>query len=128
MRSVAGRQAQRAGLTAAVEHAAFFPNGAYATGGVEPVRDFEASKASAGRFVQQRDEDSGMPMWQIEVSLHSSTLLCTPSPAGAGLAVTEASYSPSNSDHPLTSMVLPGCNMRNQNRVVISENAFGPHY
>lgn len=55
MRSVAGRQAQRAGLTAAVENAAFFPNGAYAAGGVEPVRDFEASKASAGRFVQQRD-------------------------------------------------------------------------
>jgi hypothetical protein len=80
-------------------------------------------------------------MWQIEVSLHSSTLLFTPSPAGAGLAVTETSYSPSYSDQsnltvgvtvtartPRTSMVLPGCNMRNQNRVVISENAFGPHY
>jgi hypothetical protein len=50
-----------------IEFATFFPNGAYAAGGVEPVRDFEASKASAGRFVQQRDKDSGLPMWQIEV-------------------------------------------------------------
>ncbi len=50
-----------------IEFGLFFPNGAYAAGGVEPVRDFEASKASGGRFVQSRDKDSGLPLWQVEV-------------------------------------------------------------
>ena len=37
----------------------------FAAGGVEPVRDFEASKA--GRFVQSKDKASGLPLWVIDV-------------------------------------------------------------
>jgi hypothetical protein len=42
-----------------------FPRGAFAAGGFEPVRDFEASKA--GRFVQSKDKASGLPLWVIDV-------------------------------------------------------------
>jgi hypothetical protein len=42
-----------------------FPRGAYASGGTEPVRDFDASKD--GRFVQSKDKTSGLPVWQVEV-------------------------------------------------------------
>lgn len=42
-----------------------FPRGAFAAGGFEPVRDFEASKG--GQFVQSRDKQSGLPLWQADV-------------------------------------------------------------
>ena len=42
-----------------------FPDGVYAAGGFEPVRDFDASKD--GRFVQSKDKASGLPLWQVEV-------------------------------------------------------------
>jgi len=48
-----------------VDFAQAFPRGAYAAGGFEPVRDFEASKA--GRFVQSKDKASGLPLWVIDV-------------------------------------------------------------
>ena len=48
-----------------VEFGLVFPRGAFAAGGFEPVRDFEASKA--GRFVQSKDKSSGLPMWVVEV-------------------------------------------------------------
>jgi hypothetical protein len=49
-----------------VEFAQVFPSGAYAAGGFEPVRDFDASKAG-GRFVQSKDKQSGLPVWQVDV-------------------------------------------------------------
>jgi hypothetical protein len=48
-----------------VEFGHLFPRGAYAAGGFEPMRDFEASKA--GRFVQSKDKTSGLPLWVVEV-------------------------------------------------------------
>jgi hypothetical protein len=48
-----------------VEFAAVFPRGAFAAGGFEPVRDFEASKA--GRFVQSKDKTTGLPVWVVDV-------------------------------------------------------------
>ena len=42
-----------------------FPDGVYAAGGFEPVRDFDAS--SNGRFVQSKDKASGLPLWVVEV-------------------------------------------------------------
>jgi hypothetical protein len=48
-----------------VEFAHVFPRGAFAAGAVEPVRDFEASKA--GRFVQAKDRESGLPLWAVDV-------------------------------------------------------------
>ena len=42
-----------------------FPDGVYAAGGFEPVRDFDAS--TNGRFVQSKDKASGLPLWQVEV-------------------------------------------------------------
>src|SRR5438128_2765145 len=48
-----------------VEFGHVFPRGAFAAGGFEPVRDFEASKA--GRFVQSKDKASGLPLWVAEV-------------------------------------------------------------
>jgi hypothetical protein len=42
-----------------------FPRGAFAAGGFEPVRDFEASKG--GQFVQSRDKATGLPMWQADI-------------------------------------------------------------
>ena len=48
-----------------VEFGHVFPRGAFAAGGFEPVRDFEASKA--GRFVQAKDKASGLPVWVVEV-------------------------------------------------------------
>jgi hypothetical protein len=49
-----------------VDFAQVFPRGVYAAGGFEPVRDFDASKAG-GRFVQSKDKNSGLPLWQIDV-------------------------------------------------------------
>ena len=48
-----------------VEFGYAFPRGAFAAGGFEPVRDFDASKD--GRFVQSRDKNTGLPLWQIDV-------------------------------------------------------------
>ncbi len=48
-----------------VDFAQAFPRGAYAAGGFEPVRDFEASKGD--RFVQSKDRASGLPLWVIDV-------------------------------------------------------------
>jgi hypothetical protein len=42
-----------------------FPDGVYAAGIFEPVRDFEGS--SNGRFVQSKDKATGLPLWQVEV-------------------------------------------------------------
>jgi hypothetical protein len=48
-----------------VQFSQVFPHGAYAAGAIEPVRDFDASKD--GRFVQAKDRDSGLPVWQVDV-------------------------------------------------------------
>src|ERR1700722_7421666 len=48
-----------------IEFSTAFPRGAYAAGGFEPVRDFEASKG--GRFVQSKDKTTGLPLWMVEV-------------------------------------------------------------
>jgi hypothetical protein len=42
-----------------------FPDGVYAAGAFEPVRDFE--KSQGDRFVQQLDKNTGLPMWAVEV-------------------------------------------------------------
>jgi hypothetical protein len=48
-----------------VEFGQVFPDGVYAAGGFEPVRDFDAS--SNGRFVQSKDKQTGLPLWAVEV-------------------------------------------------------------
>jgi hypothetical protein len=48
-----------------VEFGLVFPDGAYAAGSFEPVRNFEASTGE--RFVQSTDKASGVPLWAIEV-------------------------------------------------------------
>ncbi len=48
-----------------VEFGLVFPDGVYAAGVFEPVRDFDAS--SNGRFVQSKDKSTGAPLWQVEV-------------------------------------------------------------
>ena len=48
-----------------VEFGHVFAHGAYAAGGFEPMRDFDAS--SGDRFVQAKDKASGQPVWVIEV-------------------------------------------------------------
>jgi hypothetical protein len=48
-----------------VEFAFAFPRGAFASGGFEAVRDFDASRD--GRFVQSKDKMSGLPLWQADV-------------------------------------------------------------
>jgi hypothetical protein len=48
-----------------VEFGHVVPRGAFAAGGFEPVRDFEASKGD--RFVQSKDRQSGLPLWVIDV-------------------------------------------------------------
>ena len=48
-----------------VEFGAVFPDGAYAAGGVEMVRDFDRS--SGDRVVQQIDKVTGLPLWVVEV-------------------------------------------------------------
>jgi hypothetical protein len=42
-----------------------FPDGAYAAGSFEAVRDFDAS--GNGRFVQSKDKATGAPLWVVEV-------------------------------------------------------------
>jgi hypothetical protein len=48
-----------------VEFGLVFPDGVYAAGAFEPVRDFDAS--SNGRFVQSKDKATGLPLWVVEV-------------------------------------------------------------
>ncbi|MGH3222580.1 MAG: plasmid replication, integration and excision activator [Streptosporangiaceae bacterium] len=48
-----------------VEFTHVFPHGAFAAGGFEPMRDFDAS--SGDRFVQAKDKATGQPVWVIEV-------------------------------------------------------------
>jgi hypothetical protein len=48
-----------------VDFGLVFPDGVYAAGVFEPVRDFDAS--SNGRFVQSKDKATGLPLWQVEV-------------------------------------------------------------
>lgn len=48
-----------------VDFGAVFPDGVYAAGGFEPVRDFDRSEGD--RFVQQIDKASGLPLWTVEV-------------------------------------------------------------
>ena len=48
-----------------IEFGTVFPDGAYAAGGIEMVRDFDRS--TADRLVQQADKDSGLPLWVVEV-------------------------------------------------------------
>ena len=48
-----------------VEFGAVFPDGAYAAGGIEMVRDFDRS--TGDRVVQQIDKVTGLPLWVVEV-------------------------------------------------------------
>ena len=48
-----------------IEFGLVFPDGAYAAGGIEMVRDFDRS--SGDRVVQQIDKHTGLPLWVIEV-------------------------------------------------------------
>ena len=48
-----------------VPFGAVFPDGAYAAGSFEMVRDYDRS--TADRVVQQADKDSGLPLWVVEV-------------------------------------------------------------
>src|SRR5271157_5504196 len=48
-----------------VEFGAVFPDGAYAAGKFEMVRDFDRS--SGDRVVQQIDNATGLPLWVVEV-------------------------------------------------------------
>ena len=48
-----------------VQFGAVFPDGAYAAGSFEMVRDYDRS--TADRAVQQTDKDSGLPLWVVEV-------------------------------------------------------------
>jgi hypothetical protein len=48
-----------------VEFAHVFAHGAFAAGGFEPMRDFDAS--SGDRFVQAKDKATGQPVWVVEV-------------------------------------------------------------
>ena len=48
-----------------VQFGAVFPDGAYAAGSFEMVRDYDRS--TPDRAVQQTDKDSGLPLWAVEV-------------------------------------------------------------
>ena len=48
-----------------VQFGTVFPDGAYAAGGIEMVRDFDRS--TADRLVQQADKETGLPLWVVEV-------------------------------------------------------------
>ena len=48
-----------------VEFGTVFPDGAYAAGKFEMVRDFDRSQGD--RVVQQLDKATGLPLWVIEV-------------------------------------------------------------
>lgn len=44
-----------------------FPRGALLRGGVEPVPDFKAPAGADGSRPQQRDKETGLPLWQCTV-------------------------------------------------------------
>ena len=48
-----------------VQFGMVFPDGAYAAGAIEMVRDFDRS--TADRLVQQADKETGLPLWVVEV-------------------------------------------------------------
>src|SRR5579875_71669 len=48
-----------------IEFGTVFPDGAYAAGVFEPVRDFDRSDGD--RFVQQHDKTTGLPLWAVDV-------------------------------------------------------------
>ena len=48
-----------------IEFGTVFPDGAYAAGGVDKLRDFDKSKGD--HVVQQTDKTTGLPLWVIEV-------------------------------------------------------------
>ena len=48
-----------------VQFGAVFPDGAYAAGSFEMVRDYDRS--TPDRAVQQAAKDSGLPLWAVEV-------------------------------------------------------------
>lgn len=51
----------------AIEFETAFPHGALLRGHVEPVSDFEAERQADGSRPQQRDRESGLPLWQCTV-------------------------------------------------------------
>ena len=53
------------GQPMSVEFGMVFPDGAYAAGKIELVRDFDRS--SGDRIVQQVDKHTGLPLWVVEV-------------------------------------------------------------
>ena len=50
-----------------IEHSVAFPKGAFLRGAVEPVADFQAEKRPDGTRPQQRDKETGLPLWQCVV-------------------------------------------------------------
>jgi hypothetical protein len=48
-----------------VDFGTVFPDGAYAAGVFEAVRDFDRSQGD--RFVQQQDKGTGLPLWTVDV-------------------------------------------------------------
>ena len=48
-----------------IEFGTVFPDGAYAAGVFEAVRDFDRSQGD--RFVQQHDKGTGLPLWTVDV-------------------------------------------------------------
>ena len=51
----------------AIAHEAAFPSGALLRGGVEPVADFNQEPLADGSRPQQRDKETGLPLWQCTV-------------------------------------------------------------
>lgn len=50
-----------------VGHRDVFPSGAYLVGAVEAVADFNSSAREDGSRPQQRDKDTGLPVWSVPV-------------------------------------------------------------
>ncbi|MCZ2260985.1 plasmid replication, integration and excision activator [Isoptericola sp. QY 916] len=50
-----------------IAHSMVFPNGAFLRGYVEPVADFNGEKRADGSRPQQRDKETGLPLWQCTV-------------------------------------------------------------
>lgn len=48
-----------------IEFGMVFPDGAYAAGAIEMVRDFDRS--TGDRVIQQVDKATGLPLWVVEV-------------------------------------------------------------
>src|ERR1700758_2996827 len=69
-----------------VQFGAVFPDGAYAAGSFEMVRDYDRS--TPDRAVQQADKDSGLPLWAVEViDAQVQPVLPPPSPGSPFTAV-----------------------------------------